>query len=403
MEKKSSLIQGEKTAIKGLIIIVILILLKIVAATLTGMVVLFADALTSGTDLITLFASYIGLKLSRKAANRKFEYGYYKVETLGALLASLFIIYFGYEIFKKAIESFSSPEVVKYAYIGVFSTVISITISVILAIKLTKAAKEINSISLMDNALEKKMDVIAGVAVLVSIFSKIYGINYVEGIVSILLSLMIFRVGIKSTKETLFFMLDYWDDPKLLKKIKNIILKKTDIILSIKKIRMRRAGTFIFGEAFVEVNPFADIVELREELDIMSKKIKETNPFIKDFAILTYIPKLKKIRIGVPITSGTNLSAKVAKNLRSTKAYEFVDIKEGKIIKKYRRSIKTGTKSIDKLIEFLKKEKVNIIIDNGLNSLVYYDLRQYNHVQIYPNFSNIKDVNEAVKLLMIDI
>jgi predicted Fe-Mo cluster-binding NifX family protein len=166
---------------------------------------------------------------------------------------------------------------------------------------------------------------------------------------------------------------------------------------------MRRAGTFIFGEAFVEVNPFADIVELREELDIMSKKIKETNPFIKDFAILTYIPKLKKIRIGVPITSGTNLSAKVAKNLRSTKAYEFVDIKEGKIIKKYRRSIKTGTKSIDKLIEFLKKEKVNIIIDNGLNSLVYYDLRQYNHVQIYPNFSNIKDVNEAVKLLMIDI
>lgn len=403
MSGSRNLIYGERIAKKSLFSLVGLTILKAVAAYATGMVVLLADVLSSVTDIISLFASYIGLRLSRKSANKKFEYGYYKVETFGALLVSLLIIYFGFEVFAEAVDSLAQIPTGKFHYVGFATTFISIFFSINLARKLSDAARRTNSISLMNNAQDKKLDVLASFAVIASILANMSEIRYIESIISMVMAVLILKVGVESTKEALFFLLDYWDNPKLLRKIRRIILKETDVVLSIKKIRMRRAGTFIFGEAFIEINPFADLMDLREELLIMDKKIKELNPYIKDFTIYTNIPKSKRIRIGVPVSEGSGLTAKIASSMRTTKAYEFVDIKGDKIVKKYKKSLKIHGKEVEKLIEFLKEEKVNIIIDNGLNSLVYYNLRRYNHIQVYPNFSNTKDVEDAIKLLMIDI
>jgi len=404
MSGSRNLKQGEVIARNSLIQLIVVTAIKAVIAYFTGMVVLLADAISSLTDIISLFASYVGLKLSRRTADKKFEYGYYKVETFGALLVSLLIIYFGYDVFKQAITSITDVPTGQLHILGIVTTAVSIVFSIRLATKLTDVARKTNSISLMNNAKDKKLDIIASFAVIASILANLYQVMYVESVISMLMALMILKVGIESTKEALFFLLDYWDDPKLLKKIRKIILEKTEIVLSIKKIRMRRAGTFIFGEAFIEINPFADLIDLREELAIMDKKIKEQNPYIKDLTIHTHIPKSKRIRIGVPITGvGSGLKAKIASTLRTTKAYEFVDIKGNRILKKYRKTLKPENKQPDTLAEFLKKENPHIIIDNDLSSLAYYNLSRTNHIRIYPNFSNTKDVEDAVQLMMIDV
>jgi len=403
MSGSRNLIYGERVAKKSLLNLVGLTIIKGVAAYATGMVVLLADTLSSVTDIISLFASYIGLRLSRKTADSKFKYGYYKVETFGSLIVSLLILYFGYEVFGQAVDGLSLIPTGEFHAIGFVTSFVAILSSMYLARKLADAARKTNSISLMNNAVDKKLAVMASFAVIASIFANLYKIQYVESIISMVMAIMILKVGVGTTKESLFLLLDYWDDPKLVKSIRKIILKDTEIVLSIKRIRLRRAGTFIFGEAFIEVNPFADMVDLREEIDLMNKEIQEANPYIKDFTIFTHITKLKRIRIAVPISKGYGLKAQIAGSLRATKAYELIDIKGSRIIKKQRKPIDTKSKNADHLIEFLKKTKANIIVDNGINSLVYYNLKRFNHVQIYPKFSNIKRVDDAVKLMMIDV
>jgi len=404
MSGKRNLIQGERIAKKSLINLIVMTGLKAIAAYLTGMVVLLADTLSTVTDIISLFASYIGLKLSRKSADKNFGYGYYKVETFGALVVSLLIIYFGYDVFKQAVENLYVEPTGQAHIIGLIVTIVSVFFSISLARKLSDAARKTNSMSLMNNAVDKKLDVIASFAVIASIVANMYNVMYIESVISMVMSVMILKVGVDSTKEALFYMLDYWDDPKMIRKIRRIILHKTDIVLSIKRIRMRRAGTFIFGEAFVEINPFADLINLREQLDIMDSKIKELNPYIKDFTVHTHITKTKKIRMAVPVTGeGSGLNAKIASTLKNTKAYEFIDIRNDKVSKKYRKRLRPEQKGSEAFIEFMKKEKPNIIIDNGLKSLMYYNLRHTNHIRIYPHFSNTKTVDDAVKLMIIDV
>jgi len=243
---------------------------------------------------------------------------------------------------------------------------------------------------------------IAGIAVFFSIIANYGGVPYFEGVVSILIALFIIKVGLSSSKESLFFLLDYWNDPTLSRKIRKVFKKEKDLILKVKKLRLRRAGTYIFGQAFVDINPFAGIQDLREELEILQGKIKELNPYIKDFAIYSHIPKSKQERVALPIKKGKDLNAELAFNLKDTKGYIFVDVQNNKIKDFYVKKLKAGQKKPVQLSSLLKQEKVNILIDNDLNSLVYFNLRRTHHILIYPNFSDIKKVKQTLKLLLLD-
>jgi len=403
MVNNKNFIYGEKIAKNALIAATIYATVKIIIAFVTNLEVVMADAIDASTTIVMLFASYLGLKLSRKSANKNFEYGFYKAETLGSLIISIIILYAGYRVLTNALVNIDGSTGGTHHIIAVIASIASIFISHATSEKLRKVAVTVNSKSLLENATQQKIDVIVQLGVIASIASNYMHIKYVESIATILISILIFYVGLKSAKEALFYLLDYWDDPKLTKQIKKIITDNCEIVKGIKKIRMRKAGTVIFGEIFVEVDPFVDLADLNEELEILESKIKNANKYIQNCSIYTYIDKNKRVKIGVPIEKGKNLDSKIARSLKRTHAYEFVILKNNKIIKSYRKKVKSGEKKTDSLISMLKKEKVNLIIDNGLNSLVYYDLKKYHHIQIYPNFSNTHKVEDAIKLLLIDI
>lgn len=394
--------EGEKAAKHGMVYLILLGVIKMAAGLITGMTVIIADAISTFADILSIFASYIGLKLSRKNADERFEYGYYKIETFAAFLISLGIIYLGYYIISKSISSFGHSEPGQYRVIALIATLVAIVSSYALAKKLKRAGKKANSLSLIASAKDKTMDMYAGIAILISIIANYKDIPYVEGVVSITIALFIIKEGFLSTKESLFFLLDYWNDPILSRKIRKVLRSEGDFIRKVKKLRLRRAGTYIFGQAFVEINPFAGIEDLREELDILQNKIIDLNPYIKDFAIYSHIPKDKKIKVAVPIKGGTGLNALVADTMGQTNAYLFAEIRDEKIGKFYIKKLKLAQKKPAQLSKFLNQEKVNILIDNRLNSLTYYNLRRTHHVLIYPHFADIKRAKETLELLLID-
>ncbi|PIR55213.1 hypothetical protein COU74_02305 [Candidatus Peregrinibacteria bacterium CG10_big_fil_rev_8_21_14_0_10_36_19] len=394
--------EGEDTAKSSISNLLFLAFIKGVAGFITGMPVILADAISTLTDTLGLFAAYIGLKLSRKSADKNFAYGYYKFETFAALIISISIIYLAYVICLEGIKSLTSLEEGAYRPLAITTTVISIILSYKLAKELKLAAEKVNSLSLLASSKDKKIDMFSGFIVLVSIFANYKNIPYVEGVVTIMISMFIFKEGFFSTKESLFFLLDYWNNPILLHKIKRVFKHEHEIIKKINKIRLRRAGTFIFGEAFVDVNPFVSMEDLRDSLELLEKKVLDINPYIKDFSIHTHIPKSKKTRIAVPVKKGKSLQADVANTLTETEGYVFVDVSKNRINKIHYKKISPLDKQPLNFGPYLKKEKANILIDCKINSLIYYNLRRTNHILIYPNFGDIKKVKQTVQLLLID-
>lgn len=398
----NTLKEGEKTALDGVIHLLITALLKILAGFVTGMTVVLADAIKTLAEALGVFASYVGLKLSRKSADKHFEYGYHRMETFAAFLISIGIFYLGWVMLIKGLNTLNLTQQGLFRPFAIATTILAVIDSYGLSKRFKQVGEKTNALSLLTNARNKKIDIFIGIAVLASITANYNNIPYVEGIISIIISLFIIKEGFSSTKESLFFLLDYWDDPILSRKIKNILHKEKEIVVRVNKVRLRRAGTFIFGEAFIDINPFAEMKDLKAELNILERKICEINPHIKDFVIFTHISKSEKIKVAIPIQSGENLDAKIAQTLKDTNAYIFVEINERKVGKFYVKKLSTDQKNVIALDEFIKEEKPNILVDNRLSSLVYFNLRETHHVLVYPNFPDVKTANQILELMLID-
>jgi len=397
-----ALIEGERVAKRTAFELTALASLKLVAGLLTGMTVVIADAISSFTDILGIFASYIGLHLSRRTSSKNFEYGYYRIETFAALLVSLGIITLGVLIIWKGIGTFYITDEGHFRPFAVTTTLLSIFHSTRLYKRLHETAKKTNSPSLKANADDKKNDIVVGIAILIAIAADYREIPYVEGIITLLIAIFILKDGIINAKESLFYLLDYWDDPTLTRQIRKIFHQERELITVVKHLRLRRAGNFIFGEAYVEINPFAGIQDLREELDLVSEKIKKLNPYIRDFSIFSHISKAGRIKVGIPVKSNHGLLSPIAHTLRQTNAYLFADLDDTKVRKFYVRKLSASNKKPLNFANFLKKEKVNILIDNNLHSLIYFNLRRIHHILIYPQFADTKRVKEALELMLID-
>lgn len=397
-----SLKYGTRVAKRAILEIVGLALLKVVVGYFTGLLVLIADALSSLGDLLTLFASYIGLKISQRPADKNFKYGYYKAETFAAFVTSVIIIYLGAQIFAESVKRIMVWEPSHDQMLGVISVAISVVLSNHMSGYLQKAGRKINSLSLIDTGKEKKMDILLQVAVIVGIGANYYQIPYLEGIIGLAMSVLTLRVGFLTLKESLFFLLDYFDDQKLVEAIRKIIKSKSKIVKSIHDIRMRRSGTFIFGEAFLEINPFSQTKDLRNELHNLREKIKDSNKYLKDFLLFVVVPRPSSVKVAVPVREDKGLASPLAHSFGETRAYVFVEVKRNRIIGTYSKSFSFRENDFSGIIRFITGENTNVVIDNDMHSLLYYQLRRLNNIEIYPNFSNVPNVENTVKLLILD-
>lgn len=389
-------------ALLGILQLIALAIFKASIGYFTGIVVLVADALSSVTDLLTLFASYVGLKISQRRADKNFKYGYYRAETFAAFVTSVIIIYFGFDILWESIQRINQVGESREQGLAILAIIVSTLSSLYLARFLKKVGENVNSLALIDSAKEKKMDIVAQVAVLIGVGANYYHIPYLEGSIGVIISLLTLKVGYGTARESLFFLLDYFDDEKLIQRVKNVIHSKSHIVKEIRDIRMRRAGTFIFGEAFLEVNPYAQTKDIRSELKNLKAEISKTSEYLKDFLLFIDVPQFSKIKMALPVKEDVGLSSAIAKSFDETKAYIFVEIKDMKIANVYGKKFPYPESNFQKIVSFLEGEKIQVVINNNMQSLLYYHLRRLNHINVYPQFDNVNTVENTVKLFLLD-
>jgi len=91
MAIENKLKKGQKLTEKAAILETTLVGAKAIIGLSSGSMALISDAIHSGADLLTIFTSWLGLKIAQRKPDKNFPYGYYKAENLGTLIISFFI------------------------------------------------------------------------------------------------------------------------------------------------------------------------------------------------------------------------------------------------------------------------------------------------------------------------
>lgn len=403
--KKQAHIENLKRATvvarNSLFIIAGLALIKAFGGYVTNIVALMGDAVGSFSDIIAASGIFIGLKLSQKKASQTFKYGYHRVETMISLFISLLILYAGWEILLESWERFFVKVETGAHGLGMITTIISIAVSLFAFYYNKQIGEKINSQALLASASDKRNDVFVSLGVLGSVVADKLNIPHVEGAIGIGVSLIILWSGFKYGKDALLYLLDYWDDPEITAKIRRI-LEKSKIVISVGKIRLRHVGTYIFGEAFLKINPFADSKDLRDEIHRLDNEVEKNVEHLGDLVLYIDPPKPTLAKVAIPIIRENGLHSEIAEDPTQPFTFFFVEIRSGAIKKFYSRPEQFEVNKTSEIAKFLRKERVNILISDMIRPLLYYNLR-LNNIKVYPHFLEVKDVESTVKLLLLDI
>jgi len=393
-EKIKLLKKGQRTALISSLISLLLAILKGAVGILSNSVVLIADALESATDIASGLASFFGLKIAQKKPDEKFPYGYYKAENIASLFIGMLIIYAAINLLIASYHRlFTIPEI-GYGYIPLIVVAFSAIASLFTSIYLKKKGNQLNIQSLIVNSKDRLKDFFVSIIIFIVIALK--NIPYIEGVVSILISLIILRMGILIAKDAIFALMDVSPSEELEKKVKKIIISIPGVE-DAKHIRLRSSGPFIFGECHVKIRKYVNVNRAHEIADNIEEKIKKNVKQIESFTIHIEPFKSPKQKIVIPIKQNKGLDSAVIDHFGRADNFIFVNIDSKKIKSFYVKKNPFKEKKVRaglSVVNFVIKERINLLITQQMGDISFHTLRD-NLVDIYKtNGKTVKNVLE---------
>jgi len=395
-EVKNKLQQGQKAAFIIIIAIALLACLKAAAGFLTGSMILLSDAIHSASDILAIFASWAGLKIAQKKPDKKFPYGYYKAENLATAFVSFIILWAGINFAREGYAKLFEVPVLKLAPLALAAAGISILVDFFSSNYLKTAGKKINSQALLTNAADKKNDIFVSGLVFISIFLSYRQIPYIEGLATILISLLILKVGLSSLKNSVLALMDVSPGREIEEKVEKAI-ESVEGIECFSDLKLRKSGPFVFGSAKVGVRKYLDVQRAHQLADKIEKEIKQKIPQINSFIvhIEPYISDYQHLVI--PVKTEDQLKSPIYPKFARAPYFLFVNLKKNKIIGFYflknpyqKLKVKAGL-SVAKMII---KQKSDTLITPQIGEIAMIALKN-NLVDIY--LAKEKNAEQAIK------
>ena len=305
------IIAGQRIAKISVVTLIAIGIVEIVAGYLSGSVVATADGIDSISDAAISFIVLLGLRIAHRPADKKFHFGYHKVESFAALMAAIGMIVIGIVIFYNSYQSLIHPHEIKEPYVVMIVLAGASALSLHRAFQMRNIANKYNLLSLKTDARNSIKD---GSASVIGFFSILIatqtGFVQMDAIGGMIIAGYIFSVSYISLKRSSLILVDSWQNPQLTDMIKRIISEQfADERLIVKDVLLRSSGMVDQAEIHIELSGDEPLTKV----EMLSFRIEMT--------IRSEIPSIEKILI-VPHSSADVLSKSTltkTKSLRNMK------------------------------------------------------------------------------------
>jgi len=281
----TGLSKGGGVAAKSFSILVAVGIFEAIVGLLSGSVGLAADGAHSFADAAVSLIVWLGIRLSRKAPDGKFHFGYYRVETFSSIIAALFMVSLGIIILYESYQILLFAREIINAELAMVTALIATTIALSLAFYKLREAKKIDSLALRTDALNSVKDVLTSVTAFFGIaFSYYFRIIQTDSIAGIIIALFIFTVSYVTIKEASLVLMDACSCPEIVADIENIA-KSIQHVKRVQNIRLRKLGPYVVGDMHVEVDGNMTVNEADRLTTEIEEKIKQEFDEVVEFKV----------------------------------------------------------------------------------------------------------------------
>ena len=280
---------GQRIAKISVITLVGIGVAEIIVGLVSGSVVAIADGVDSFGDSAVSFIVWLGLLMSQRVADSKFQFGYHKIESFAALIAAIAMIGIGIFIVIHAWESLANPKQIQYSEITMITLGVAGVVSMHRAFQMRQIANKYKLLSLQTGAKNSIKDGSASIIGFFSVLTATYfGFIQMDAIGALAIAGFIFSVSYVAVRESSLILLDALRNPKLPEQIKAFVEKSHGVNVS--TVLVRPMGPFLHGEINVRVEGTMTIDEFNDIAENVEETIKKKFPNIRKL-VVTAEPK----------------------------------------------------------------------------------------------------------------
>ncbi|HIU11818.1 MAG TPA: cation transporter [Candidatus Onthocola stercorigallinarum] len=220
---------GKIASILGILGNLFLLIIKCIVGIITNSQAMIADSINSASDIISSILTFIGNKIASKPRDEDHHLGHGKAEYIYSMLISILIILVAITVFKDSLVSLFNPSIFNFSIWYIIVCIVTILVKLGLFLYTNKVAKKYNNLLILANSKDHRNDMIVTFFTLLSGILMYYGINFVDSIVGIGISIFILATGIKIFIDSYDVLMDKTMNEDTKKEVLAIIKKYPEV------------------------------------------------------------------------------------------------------------------------------------------------------------------------------
>jgi cation diffusion facilitator family transporter len=233
-------------------------LVQAVVVGLSGSVALLGDTIHNAADALTAVPLGIAFILGRRAANRRYTYGYGRAEDLAGIAIVLTIAASSALAAYQAADRLLNPRDITHLWAVALAALAGFTGNELVARYRIRTGRRIGSAALVADGLHARTDGFTSLAVLLGAAGAALGWQAVDPIVGLFITAAILLVLKDAAREVYRRLMDSVDPAVII--TAEDTLRGVDGVLDIGQVRMRWIGHTLRAEADIVVDPHHTVV-----------------------------------------------------------------------------------------------------------------------------------------------
>ncbi len=251
--------KGIRAVYISLAVLGVTTVLQAVVVAVSGSVALLGDTLHNASDALTAVPLAIAFTVGRRAANRRYTYGYGRAEDLAGVAIVLLIIasavFAGYE----AVQRLVDPREVNHLGVVAAAGFVGFLGNEAVAQYRIRVGKDIGSAALVADGLHARTDGFTSLAVVVGALGVALGFEQADPIIGLLITLAILFVLRDAARQVYRRLMDAVDE-ELVIQVEQA-LTATPGVRAVGQVRLRWVGHALRAEAEVVVAPELTLID----------------------------------------------------------------------------------------------------------------------------------------------
>lgn len=240
---------------KSIVIAIVVLALKSVAAYLSDSVALYSDAIESIVNVLTAIAAFAAIVYAMRPPDENHPYGHEKAEYFVAMAEAVLIGAAAFAILSQAWFAHGSRDMLNVPGEAFAANILASVLNGVWCMILIRKGRALRSSALEADGWHLFSDVLSSVGVLAGIIlAKITGLVFLDTVMAVLVAVNILWSGWKLMRASIHGLMDSAPDDETIEAIRTVIASEGDGALEAHDLRVRIAGPVTFIEFHLVVD-----------------------------------------------------------------------------------------------------------------------------------------------------